>query len=352
MAVDPDLVEQIRANTLFLPEVVEQVLNLKLLLKKISEDPELSQHYVLIGGTAINLFDKNLPRLSVDLDLDFDQGSTSFEPSLIEHDRAILTRIAASLDMDPFEKQRLTERGAEKLRLIFEYRANFARETGQVKFDISYLQKTMVYDPVQLSMPMLSEDDPFEGLKFRIAHPCELWAGKAVAVIYKATDDPRPWDVSDLYSTQLARHLFDVSRIERLIRSQDSDLDMNSLRKAFILKAVPRVKNLHLLSGDGVRHCRDHEIETELDPYLRQGDNNDIKPQRPTLDEMKESSKDFLHRICSNVWTDQEKEFVRSFQRSGQYMPHLLFENGSKEYCRVSSSKYLRRCAEDYRENK
>lgn len=57
MSVDPSLVERIQPDTTFRADVIEQILNLKALLKKISEDPHLSRSFVLIGGTAINLFD-------------------------------------------------------------------------------------------------------------------------------------------------------------------------------------------------------------------------------------------------------------------------------------------------------
>lgn len=49
----------------------EKVLRLKEILTYLNTDGYLHEHLALKGGTAINMTIFNLPRLSVDLDLDF-----------------------------------------------------------------------------------------------------------------------------------------------------------------------------------------------------------------------------------------------------------------------------------------
>jgi predicted nucleotidyltransferase component of viral defense system len=100
MAVDPSLVEKIEADTTFRADVVEQILSLKDLLKKIGEDPDLSSHFVLIGGTAINLFSNSIPRLSVDIDLDYTNKNNVFKPALIDKHLNILSRLGNSIKKD------------------------------------------------------------------------------------------------------------------------------------------------------------------------------------------------------------------------------------------------------------
>lgn len=55
----------------FVRDTFEKVLRLKEVLKYINSDAYLREHLALKGGTAINMTIFNLPRLSVDIDLDF-----------------------------------------------------------------------------------------------------------------------------------------------------------------------------------------------------------------------------------------------------------------------------------------
>lgn len=60
-------ISRIASNTNFNKNTTEKVLRLSSILNNIS-DSEISDMLVLKGGTAINLFLLNLPRLSVDID--------------------------------------------------------------------------------------------------------------------------------------------------------------------------------------------------------------------------------------------------------------------------------------------
>jgi len=55
----------------FVRDTFEKVVRLKEILRFINEDAFLREHLLLKGGTAINLTVFNLPRLSVDIDLDY-----------------------------------------------------------------------------------------------------------------------------------------------------------------------------------------------------------------------------------------------------------------------------------------
>ena len=52
-------------------DTFEKVLRLKEILKFLNEDKFLREYLLLKGGTAINLTVFNLPRLSVDIDMDY-----------------------------------------------------------------------------------------------------------------------------------------------------------------------------------------------------------------------------------------------------------------------------------------
>jgi len=63
--------ERIASSTDFIRDNLEKVLRLNEILKHLNENPIFEKHLALKGGTAINMTVFNLPRLSVDIDLDF-----------------------------------------------------------------------------------------------------------------------------------------------------------------------------------------------------------------------------------------------------------------------------------------
>src|SRR3989338_8005064 len=71
-------------ETGFRPEIMEKVWHLMAILDGISVHPFLRERLVLKGGTALNLFVFDLPRLSVDIDLNY-IGQLNREDMLLEH---------------------------------------------------------------------------------------------------------------------------------------------------------------------------------------------------------------------------------------------------------------------------
>lgn len=58
-------------ETLFHQDILEKVWRLMSLLEVIFNDPFLKTRLALKGGTALNLFLFHVPRLSVDIDLNY-----------------------------------------------------------------------------------------------------------------------------------------------------------------------------------------------------------------------------------------------------------------------------------------
>lgn len=71
------------ASTGFRPEMLEKVIHLFDLLEGFTRHPYLKNQIALKGGTALNLFVFDLPRLSVDIDLNY-IGVTDLETMLAE----------------------------------------------------------------------------------------------------------------------------------------------------------------------------------------------------------------------------------------------------------------------------
>lgn len=70
----------------FIRDTFEKVIRLTDILRHINKDSFLKEHLVLKGGTAINLAVFNLPRLSVDIDLDYTPNDER-ETMLINRER-------------------------------------------------------------------------------------------------------------------------------------------------------------------------------------------------------------------------------------------------------------------------
>lgn len=68
---DKAFLEQKAKETGFVRDNLEKVYRLTDVLMYLNTNPNLSERLVLKGGTAINLTVFNMPRLSVDIDLDF-----------------------------------------------------------------------------------------------------------------------------------------------------------------------------------------------------------------------------------------------------------------------------------------
>lgn len=64
-------VRRVARETGFREEVVEKVLYLSAIIERLRGHPDLKNAWVLKGGTAINLFYLEVPRLSIDIDINY-----------------------------------------------------------------------------------------------------------------------------------------------------------------------------------------------------------------------------------------------------------------------------------------
>ena len=71
MNISQQRLSAISQSTGFRPEILEKVIQLVELLNAITAHPFLGPRLTLKGGTALNLFIFELPRLSVDIDLNY-----------------------------------------------------------------------------------------------------------------------------------------------------------------------------------------------------------------------------------------------------------------------------------------
>lgn len=151
--------------------------------------------FALKGGTAINLFVRDLPRLSVDIDL----------THLPVEDRALsLTAIDAAMVRI---KERI-ESGIPGATVVPSRSAGdniitklIVRSEGvQIKIEVTPVLRGTVYDPVVMSV-VPSVEDTFGFAEMQVVSFADLYAGKIVAALDR--QHPRDlFDVRDLLASE------------------------------------------------------------------------------------------------------------------------------------------------------
>ena len=110
MILSPQRLQREAIATGFRPESLEKVIRLISLLEGIFREPELRGRLALKGGTALNLFLFDVPRLSVDIDLNYigavdREGMEAERPSLE-------ARLQAIFVADGFQVRRMPDEHA------------------------------------------------------------------------------------------------------------------------------------------------------------------------------------------------------------------------------------------------
>jgi hypothetical protein len=143
--------------------------------------------FALKGGTAINLFVQEMPRLSVDLDLVFTDHQAGRDDAM----RIIsshLELIRAELNELGMTCNAATGQGGDELKLFIE------RNRTRVKVEVNHVFRGTVL-PVE-SRPLTAEaqDTFFTDIEIPLLHPDELYGSKLVA----AMDRQHPRDIFDI----------------------------------------------------------------------------------------------------------------------------------------------------------
>jgi len=129
------------ASTGFGAEPLEQVSRLMALLDALNSHPFLKSRIALKGGTALNLFHFEVPRLSVDIDLNYigaaDRTTMLAERPMVEQAiQAVCSREGLNIRRVP------TEHAGGKWRLTY---AASKGAPGNLELDINYLLRTPLW---------------------------------------------------------------------------------------------------------------------------------------------------------------------------------------------------------------
>lgn len=125
------------------PKILDKATRLLEMLEEINAAPDLEGMLVLHGGTALNLFLLDAPRLSVDIDLNY-IGSTDIET--VKYDRpAIEKRLSIIARSRGYRVTKGREEHAGQ-NLKLRYRDEDGTDEW-IKIDLSYLARVPLLEP-------------------------------------------------------------------------------------------------------------------------------------------------------------------------------------------------------------
>lgn len=208
---------------------IEKVMRLSNILNDLNNQPEFSGKLLLKGGTAINLLVFDLPRLSVDLDLDFSKN-VSKEDMLAEREQ-INKALDSYFQQNGYRK---TERSNFTLDSLSLHYNTVTGSGDKIKLDINYHNRSHIFKPEvkSIEFPFIRENKTSFVVNY--VNPIELFAGKIKAFYERC----KPRDIYDLFS---------LASSDILTSKEERDL----LRKSIVFySSLGNPENKDMLKAD------------------------------------------------------------------------------------------------------
>ncbi|KFB87058.1 hypothetical protein CR62_15560 [Serratia grimesii] len=155
--------------------------------------------FALKGGTAINLFVRDFPRLSVDIDLAY--LPLESRDVALPNVRAALARIAAILQQQPGVSAVLQTNNPDEMRIVV------SSQLAQIKIEVSPVARGTLYPPEERDVIEAVEEE-FGFASMPVVSLADLYGGKLCAALDR--QHPRDfYDVKMLLETQgIDRQIF------------------------------------------------------------------------------------------------------------------------------------------------
>lgn len=281
------------AATGFRAEPLEKALHLLELLELLHTHPFLKDRLVLKGGTAVNLFLFDLPRLSVDIDLNYigaaDRDTMLMErPKLEQAVQAVCGRLGIQVNRVP------GDHAGGKWRLS---RVTAFGHPATLELDLNLLLRTPLWPPVMADSQPIGA---FIARRVPVLDIHELASGKLAA----------------LFSRSASRDLFDVCNLLK-----DQGLDWSRLRLGFVVYGGANRRDWRHVAIDDIQ-LDPGDVERQLLPMLR----SDLAPDRSAIRLWSENLVENCHRLLSGLLPLQANEmaFLTLLNRHGKIAPERL----------------------------
>jgi len=285
------LINQAEA-TGFRPDMLEKVGLLLQLLDAVRSHPFLKDKLVLKGGTALNLFIFDVPRLSIDIDLNY-VGAADREAMLAERPK-VEEALQAVFSREGFTVRRVpAEHAGGKWQLRY---PSAGGQGGNLEVDVNFMFRIPLWPVKTMDSRLLGI---WQAVGIQVVDVHELAAGK----------------LSALMSRRQARDLFDCSNLFRL-----GGLDRERLRLAFIVYGAMSRRDWRTVAPSDVDFDI-ADLEQRLIPTLRASGVESIRKDHFGKD-LVEDCHNFLSGLLP--FTDAEMEFLNRVLDKGEIDPELL----------------------------
>jgi predicted nucleotidyltransferase component of viral defense system len=240
MRLSPQKLRREAEATGFRPEVLEKAIQLLSLLERLQSHPFLKGKLALKGGTALNLFLWDLPRLSVDIDLNYvgalERGKMEEQrPKVQQAVQAVCSREGIDVARVP------TDHAGGKWRLRY---ASALTGSGNLELDLNFMFRVPLWPVAQRDSRKLGSYRA-SGVPLLDIH--ELAAGKLAALLSRCA----------------SRDLFDAHML--LTRG---GLDAQKLRLGFVLYGAMNRKDWRTVRPENVE-IDARELRNQLLPVVR-----------------------------------------------------------------------------------
>lgn len=290
---DKNYISKKSSESGFNRDTYEKVLRLVDVLEFVNHDEFLNERLALKGGTAINLLELDLPRLSVDIDLDY---LNNVDVEQMKRDREeISARILKFMEQKGYLRNKSDRMSFVLDSYYFSY-INSGGNKDNIKFDINYVMRAHIYKAIKRNVltDLFQVDGGVNSLS-----SLEIYGSKINALNNRAA-------VRDLYD------------VYKLINKKFLFEKKDQLRKTVIFY---HVLTSDKIDGDFTLKSTDklnqHSILRELVPVLKKSEVFLLKDALGLV-------RSFVNELM-NI-TDKEKDFIRKFCNR-EYCPELLFEN-------------------------
>lgn len=278
----------------FVRDTLEKVTRLADILEYLNTNPILRDCLALKGGTAINLTIFNLPRLSVDIDMDY--LITNSREEMLEKREIISSLIDRYMLSQDYRINSKTKNPHSLDSLVYDYQG-VSGNIDNIKIEINYSLRSHILNAEERTI--ITEHFSNE-YKVKSLSPLEIYGSKFNALLNRAA----------------ARDLYDVVNMIRYGIFVEPEEEM--LKKCVIFYAAVSAKDIN------------KTFDTKaIDSITKQKIKRDLRPVIKTKDDFElESAKKLVKEYISDlmILTKEEKEFLSKFE-SGKYIPELLFED-------------------------
>ena len=290
MSFSKQYLNELAIKTNFIKDNIEKVLRLIDILEFINYKSKYRGKFILKGGTAINLLFFDMPRLSVDIDLDFSDNLSKEEIEKVKNNFSI--EIIDYMESNAYS---LTSNLRDHHALIsyeFSY-INNAGNKDNIKIEINFINRCHI---LAFEKRIVKCDFVENKIDIMTLNKTELFASKINALISRATP----------------RDLYDVNKM--IVNNIIDDKDL--LRKCIIFyNMIGGNQDIGDLDYKNILNIDYNKIKRQLKPVLSKNDIFDLV-------NAKEVTIDYLKQLL--VMNEFEKEFIKLFKQK-KYAPELLF---------------------------